>query len=92
MSLYHATVYPDNIGNGEYDGHGTYSIPGLTVGETWSNNKNDLARGMKKSVSRCIFGRYPVILDIKKRLTGDTVRSVLRYRLKNDLSRWERIL
>lgn len=92
MAFYHATFYPDNIGNGEYDGMGTYALRDLTIGETWSNNKNDLARRMKEAGSRCIFGRYPVILDIEKRLTGGSNHSVLRYRLTNDLSRWKRIL
>lgn len=90
MALYHAVFYPDNIGNGEYDGQGTYSLHDLTTGETWSNNKNDLARRMKEAGSKCIFGRYPVILEINRMRPDAT--PVLRFRLKNDLSRWERIL
>lgn len=95
MAFYHATFYPDNIGNGEYDGKGTYALRDLTIGETWSNNKYDLARRMKEAGSRCIFGRYPVILDIENALQEAVItsnHSVLRYRLKSDLSRWERIL
>lgn len=87
MALYKATFYPDNAGNGEYDGKGTYNLHGVTVGETWSNSKEDLARRMKREGLRHTFERYPVILDITH---GD--RKVMRFRLRRDAAHWERIL
>lgn len=88
MALYHATFYPDTFGNGDYDGRGTFAPRDMTVGETYSFNKNDLARRMKDVGRKTTFNYYPIILAIKEQ----DARQELRFRLKSEGSRWEKVL
>lgn len=90
MALYYASLYPDTIGTGEYDGKGTYALRGVTTGTAYSNNCQDLARTWKRLANEAHFSKYPVILDITTDRGGRT-ETVLRYRLERDGAKWKQI-
>ena len=90
MAFYHAELYPDNIGNGEYDGRGSYALRGVTTGAAYSNNWQELARTWKGLANKTIFGKYPVILNIST-YRGGRNEVVARYRLEKDGGRWKQV-
>lgn len=82
---YYVSVYPDNLGNGEYDGRGTYAIKM----ERYNNNRCYLAWHTKAICDdpNLKFGTYPIIVEIRTAAN----KPVERWRKDREYGQWQRI-